>query len=162
MSSAAFEFDRCAAPAASLDVLARQRIWPYGCWLWRRLCPAQRRGLSLRELLALLRMDMCAQTILSLLWLCEVVESGDGDDELTRATLVSVVEANRNSALLTRLLTATGPCPVPMWVRFAAVLPAAPPHRVLRPLVEHRAQAPRGSTLARLRLQRRRPPRTRW
>src|SRR5437899_6430704 len=89
---------------------------------------------------------------LSLLWLCEVVESGDGDDELTRATLVSVAEANRNSALLTRVLTATGPCPVPMRVRFAAVLPAAPPHRVLRPLVEHLAQEPRGSTLSRLRL----------
>ncbi|MGF6888348.1 hypothetical protein ABIA39_003015 [Nocardia sp. GAS34] len=142
MSGGDYDFDRYSQAVLGLDRLARQRIWPYGCWLWRRLDPAQRRGLSRRELLLLLGMGMCAQSILSLLWLCEVIESGSEVDDLTRATLVSVTEADANSVLFARLIVATGlrPYRIPVWVRLAARLaswlPAGRAHRRMRPLLE--------------------------
>ncbi len=142
MSSAAYDFDRCPASAVSLDQLVRQQVWPYGCWLWWCLDPVQRRGMSRRELLALLRTGMCAQSILSLLW---QVEFGV-QDELTRTTLISIAQANRNSILLTRMVVATGRCPreIPLWVRLmaviAALLPSVPGYHGLRPLFEDTAE----------------------
>src|SRR6266567_8092110 len=141
MSGCDYDFDRHARAMPGLDRLARQRVWPYGCWLWRRLDAAQRRGLSRRELLVLLGIGMCAQSMLSLLWLCEVLEGGAELDDLTRGTLISVAEANVNSALFTRLILATGlpPQRIPPWVRLASRLPAGGVHRGLRPLLDEYA-----------------------
>jgi len=141
MSGGDYDFDRHAQAVPGLDRLARQRVGPYGCWLWCRLDATQRRGLSRRELLVLLGIGMCAQSMLSLLWLCEVIEGGAELDDLTRAALVSVAEANVNSALFARLMLATGlrPYRIPPWVRLASRLPAGGVHRALRPLLDEYA-----------------------
>ncbi|WP_216903873.1 hypothetical protein [Nocardia alni] len=97
--------------------------------------------MSCRELLALLRTGMCAQSILSLLWQVEFA----AQDEVGRTTLASIAQANRNSILLTRMVVATGRCAykIPLWVRLmvalAAVLPSVPGYQGLRPLFEQTA-----------------------
>lgn len=144
MSGGDNDFDRHAEAMPGLDRLARQRVWPYGCWLWCSLDATQRRGLSRRELLVLLGIGMCAQSMLSLLWLGEATDGSELDD-LTRTTLVSVAEANVNSVLLVRLILATGlrPYRIPPSVRLAAWLaswlPVRGVHRGLRPLLDEYA-----------------------